>query len=251
MNDLVLILPQKKQSVFSPKVEAEYGENFIRLYVKDTPAAIKKAAKIIGERKAVVSTDALNMKSLKGHLKKYNQESSNILFSIIKSAVEQVAKEKEITLPFYEICVFADAHTAVKIIERIKSLSKIFTIITNEEFGNEILDELYFKYGVIIRHLTKLNCHNKENTLIISTDSEDPISHWESIPVISMAESCASKNALMLKNSHIKECTDCFVKEWNGKPTMAVYSLLNIEPDKEISVNIREKGDEIFMLDIT
>lgn len=250
MEDLILILPQKNKSAFAPKIEMEGGENFLKLYLKDKGSALKKAAKIIDKRMAVVSNDALDMKSIKGFLKKYNDLNSELLFSLTENAIEEVAKERAMHLPLYEVCIFAEPFIAVKIIEKIKSLSKIFTIITKEEFGSEILDELYFKYGVIIRHLTKLTTNNKKDTVIISTDSEDNIMPWESTPVISLADKCKSENALMLKNLYIKGEQNAFIKEWNGKPPAVLYSLLNMEKDNKISVNIKEKADEIFVLDI-
>ena len=250
MEDLILILPQKNKSAFAPKFEIEYGDNFLKLYLKDRNSALKKAAKIIGNKKAVVSKDALNMKSIKGHLKKYDYSSNKVLFSLIENAVEKVVEENGMLLPLYEIFIFARPHIAVEIIEKIKSLSKIFTIVTKEEFGSEILDELYFKYGVIIRHLTKLSSHNKKDSLIISTDSQDCILPWESMPVISMADKCKNENALMLKSAFADGGKSAFIREWNGKPSAALYSLLNTEADKKMCVNIKEKADEIFMLDI-
>ena len=115
MEDLILILPQKNKSVFAPKFEIKYEDNFLKLYLKDKYSALKKAAKIIGDKKAVVSKDALNMKSIKGHLKKYNYSSSKVLFSLIENAVEKVAAENGMHLPLYEIFIFAEPHIAVEI----------------------------------------------------------------------------------------------------------------------------------------
>ncbi len=251
MNNLVLLLPQTEKGIFASRVKYELSEGFIKLWLKDTPHTLKKAAEIIGENKAVVSGEALNMKIFKDCAHKYENCTSEQLFLLTKKCIEALIRKNNIKLPFYEIFICAIPDIAVEIIQRLRNYARIFTVIYNGEFDNSIFDGLYFKYGIITRHLYKMKNGERENSLFITTDYTDYIPPKICCPVICLSDKSNREDAVMVKNTALKIQGNSFVKSWGLTPSVFMCNLLNIEIDDKIDVDISRKADEIFMLDIT
>ncbi len=251
MNNLVLILPQTEKGIFTSRVKYELSEGFIKLWMKDSPRALKKAMEIIGENKAVISRDAINMKIFKDCTQKYQNSSNEELFLLTQKCVHSIVKKNNIKLPFYEIFICAIPDIAVEIIQKLRNYARIFTVIYSGEFDNSIFDGLYFKYGIITRHLSKMKNSKREDSLLITTDSKDYIPPNISYPVICLCDKTNIDNAIMVKKVKIKIRGNSFVDNCGLIPSVFLCNLLNIEIDDNIEVDIWGKADEIFMLDRT
>lgn len=251
MNDLVLLLPQTERGIFTPPVKYELSDEYIKLWIKDTPRALKKAAGIIGENKAVISKAAINMGVFKGNVYKYENCTSEELFLLTEKCVRAFVQKNGIKLPFYEIFIYAIPDVAVNLIQKLRNYARIFTVIYNGEFDSGVFDGLYFKYGIITRHLCKMKSSERENSLVITTDSTDYIPPKMRSPEICLSDKTTRQDAVMVKKTALKTVENPFIKEWGFTPSVFMFDLLNIKIDDNTEVDIINKADEIFMLDIT
>ncbi|MBR1968906.1 MAG: hypothetical protein IKA17_00920 [Clostridia bacterium] len=251
MNDLVLLLPHKEKGLFSSPVRYELCDDYIKLWIKDTPRALKKAVQIIGGNRAILSRDAMNMNVLKDCALKYSNISNEELFHLTEKCIQALIKKNNLRLPFYELFVCAIPDIAVQLIQRLRNYARIFTVIYNGEFDSGIFDGLYFKYGIITRHLYKMKNNEKENSLVITTDACDYIPQKTLCGVISLCDKSNTDNALMVKKVALRISGNSFVDNWGLLPSAYMCNLLNIEIDDRIEVDISRKADEIFMLDRT
>lgn len=251
MNNMVLILPQREKGLFSQTVKYELSDKYIKVWMKDSPRALRKTIEIMGGGRAVISKDAMDMRIFENYTFKYKNCSNEQLLCLMEKCIKALINERNIKLPFYEIFIFAIPDIAVKIIQKLRNYARIFTVVYSGEFDNGIFDGLYFKYGIITRHLQKIKHSDKENSLIISTDSTDYIPAKMYCPVISLADKSNRADAILVKNVALNILGNSFIDSWKGNPSVFMADLLGIEIDNKVKVDTTKKADEIFMLDIT
>ena len=251
MNNSVLILPQAEKGIFAPPIKYELSDNYIKLWIKDTPRALKKLCDIVGDNNAILSREAVNMKIFKDCIHKYENSSNEELFLLTQKCIEALIKKNNIKLPFYEIFICAIPDMAVNLIQRLRNYARIFTVVYSGEFDNRVFDGLYFKYGIITRHLYKMKNNEKENSFIITTDASDYIPQNLRYSAICLCDKTNTEGALMVKKAALKIKGNQFVDNSGLVPSVFMCNLLNIEIDDKIEVDIARTADEIFMLDRT
>lgn len=251
MNNSVLVLPQTEKGVFIPPIRYELSGDFIKIWMKDSPRALKKVCDIVGDNIAILSHEAVNMKVFKDCVQKYENSSNEELFLLTCKCVEALVKKNNIKLPFYEIFICAIPDIAVKLIQKLRNYARIFTVVYSGEFDCSVFDGLYFKYGIITRHLYKMKNNEKENSLVITTDASDYIPPKLHCSTICLSNKTNADNALMVKKVALKIKDNPFVDSCGLVPSVFMCNLLNIEIDDNIEVDISRSADEIFMLDRT
>lgn len=246
----ILLKLSGKKSVFSQTFEICDYEDISIITVKPKDSAIRKIARKEKGRKIIIPDSDSYHKIYKNKLREFDKISDRVAFSLLDRILRQAAKEFMLKIPFGEIYIVAMPHVACSIIDELNGISRLFTVVSQQESSGEMYDELYFKYGSIIRHMPIFNNDIKEDTLIIRCNKDDVPVHSD-IPVIDMCGDLAHGNRVISLNSiciYDKEIEE-IQKLTGGKSGASLYTLFDKIPRRDALIDINTKCDKIFLLD--
>lgn len=250
MGSQVLLKLSEKRDAFSPPFVIKEDEDISVAYVRNRRRALRKFVKKSKAADIIIENKKENEKLFQNRVKEYTSFSPDIFLPLLEKIFREYIKKYKMELPLDEIYVIAPPFDACKIICALHPYSRIFTVISREEYQGRMYDEIYFKHGTLIRQMEVFNNDIKEECAVIKTAGER-VPLWLRCPVLDMGrDDSESANTLIMKNVHI---TDDFShkaeKEWGGKAGASFFSLFGKTPSQNAKVSIGEKADRIFLLD--
>ena len=249
MNKVVFLSVEESYKWWEHGYKIEQVGAFTKVTVKNSVRSIKKVQKKLrGETVLVVCGN--EMGKISDYVTEYREISPERILPIIGRVLRQTAHKNGIGLPLEDCYIAAPPKLACRIIEKIYTLSRIFTVISDEDTSGEIYDELYFKHGVPVRQLPSFcNSIPKESILIRANDETLPT--WAEIPVMDMSmKPSTGKNAVDILSVYTKsEKISEAAMLWKGKSPLMLYELLGEYPEENQAVNITVSTDKIFLLD--
>lgn len=244
-----LVAKNADSGIFAPSVRIEDAGDVKIAYVKDNLRSARKLYDIANGRTVLLEEGCLRKC---GAYKKSTISSREITLPVLDKIVSAVAKKYFTAFPIEEIYVMADPICAAQIIAAIRTLARLFTVVSPLETVGKMYDELYFKHGCVIRHIPSFNNADWENAVVIKCDGEDSIARWIRSPVISLDKCSSVTDKTFLAGSiHITdERTKKIEKLLGIKSGAPLYAALEIVPCENAEIYIGEKCSEIFTLDI-
>ena len=249
MNDVVILNMKKKKRLFSSKPDLERIAEYEVFSANPKVSSLKYVTKYSGGRPIIVDDEALRSAKLEKYIKQYKEYNFEAYLSVIEKIVLSVAGKYNVKPPFSEVFISESPYNAAKIIEKIKGLSGLFTVIS-DDYSTDAFDELYFKHGIVIRQLPEFIFKNKEKSIIIKGSSGGEFFDCGQIPIIDL--SSEENNGMSIAVSKLcvyDESIKGFLKCMNIIPSLRLYTLLGIVPGENSAININKTADNIFLLD--
>ena len=247
---VILSLAENKSRFGNLCDEIECGDVLL-VSVKNSVRKIRKAVKKQGSACTIISHRDSNAPIFSKRKKQITEFSYYTVFPVLETICRQTAVKYGINIPFGEIYIVGSPMISCEIISHIYPLSKIFTIVSCESPVLNKYDELYFKYGTIIRHLPEFNNHLTDESIIINLCDEQ-LPAWTDIPIIDIAgvvsvcDRVVNPWKVYVSDEHIAPQGEM----WGGKTGLYFYEAIGEIPDKKTMVDINKTADEIFLLDI-
>lgn len=253
MNKHIILNMTEKRSDFKGLYEIiKIGENIYSAIIKNKPKAVKKFVQSISDEIVIVSKNCEDKKLLNNKLLSSGDITFDNILPLLGKVIKQTIEKYNYNLPLKEIYISSSPQIAYSLIKEIYEMSRLFTVINSSAKNNVLFDELYFKYGVIVRQREKFILDSIEDTALIRYDYT-PVSKFYRSPVIDVLNSYGEgENIISLNNvSVIDKQLEHIKNLWGGVTGLGMYSLLGITPQQDAQVNIIKKADKIFRLDIT
>lgn len=244
--NLIFIKQQRKKSLFAKKIKIE--KNIA--YIADNAVSVKKMKKLEPNKKLVVCNNAFLKKTTIDQFVKYEEYPFDEILYMLEKIIEKTAEKYKVNFPFFEICVIADPNKAAIIIEKIKNSARLFTVISEFKYGGEIYDELFFKYGIVIRQMNDLGNSFEKSTLIIKADSTVNFPISINIPTILLEKNnVLDTNYILPENiyAYDEEISEA-INHWGGVPSLKFFNLIEHFPNDKTLIDITKKASEIFLL---
>lgn len=240
----------EKKEIFSPAFEIKEKEEIFVTYVKNTRSALKKLIKKRKETSFLIESGREREKLFQNKAKEYTDFPPDVFFPVLEKIFCTYMKKQKMDFPLGEIYVIAPPIYACKIISLIYPYSRLFTVISSEEYSGRIYDEIYFKHGTLIRQMEVFNNDVRADCAAIRISGEG-VPLWLKCPILDMGyDAKEGRRTLILKDVCI---TDEFLlqaeKEWGGRAGGTFFSLFGKNPSENAKVNIFQKADKIFLLD--
>lgn len=248
---IVLNIAEKKGSFTGAYEITKTDQNITFATVKNKPRAIKKFIQLLGDEVVIITKNSEDKKALKNNLLLCDNVPFDYIIPLISKSMIQAIKHHNFKLPLKEIYISASPEIAYLVIKEIYDVSRLFTVINSTRNDKTLFDELYFKYGIIVRQREKVAFDCVEDTALIRYDYLSAPKFYNS-PIIDISDPYKdNENIISLKDISVYDKQIENVKNvWGGVTGINMYSLLGIMPDKDAQVNINKKSDEIFRLDI-
>ena len=250
MKKIHILSPYEKMGIFSPCYTKFEKGGISVVKVKNNVRALRKTCLRLNDGARVIGFGLENEKLFSERKVVYNDYSCEHIMPIAEKLCRIVAERYGIQVPFGEVYIVASPLVACSLISALYRLSRIFTIVSEEETIIKKYDELYFKHGTLIRHLPQFASSLSADAIVINCEGNEVPSFVE-LPVINMSKAFL-KGDRVLSVSEIllsDEAIMPFAQVWGGKCGVCAYSLLGVFPSDDTIININEKADSIFLLD--
>lgn len=251
LREITVMSVENNKRLFPPCYEFSEGETVTKAVVKNSVRAVQKFKKKMSGKTVVIAHGNENSKSLIHSSAVYENYSYERILPVLNTICRQTALKYRISVPFEDFYIMASPVIACRIIEHIYDLSRIFTIVSDEETYPGIYDELYFKHGTLIRQLPYFNNNIAKDSVLIRCNAASYPS-WKQIPVIDMSPMpvcgnlCVKVGEIYVYDEGIEACC----RAWGGISGIKLYELMGKYPHQNSGVNINKKADEIFLLDM-
>lgn len=242
--DIVIATKNKKY-----KGEIQSGDGISTVFVKDNIRSIKRLLQIKESKTVLVREDTFIKEKTSKYIKEYKGDITNHALCIIDKIVEETAKMHGLSFPLKEVFVMAEPDFASKIIFKIKDKARLFTVVSVFDTLGKMYDELYFKYGTVIRHIPFFNNPDWENSLAVKLENTDEVRGWIKCPVISFDDATINDKTLIIRNVHIESLKTKEINEAlsiNGG--FDSFCLSGQTPDNECIVKTNETSGKIYTL---
>lgn len=250
MRKVTVLSSDSNRGIFAPNYELHESENITKAVVKNTTRAVRKIKRIMQGETVIITYGNEISKSLVGSAVKYENYSYRRIIPVLKKICRQAALKYKKEIPFEDFYIMASPSIACEIIDFVYNLSRIFTVISDEETAPGIYDELYFKYGTLIRQIPTFNNNIAVDAIVIRCDA-GAYPTWAEIPVIDMSPApissnlCVNAGEIYVYDERVSE----LCRAWGGCSGLNLYELLDEYPSSDSGVNINKTADEIFLLD--
>ncbi len=226
----------------------ERFDGFSELTIPNRKRFLKKIKSFSNEN-IIISNRIKNMTMLAGLVKPYANTSYYTAIPVIDKICRLIAAKYFIDLPYEEIYIMAQPESLNLIVPALVNSGKLFTVIS-ENKDRKIADEIYFKYGSVIRWYNGTDTMQGKGKLLVRV-SENPLPENFNSPVLDLTNIIENKtNIINIRNILMSdERLSGIVSLWNGVPGLDLYGLMNILPDEKTAVDINIIPDEIFLLD--
>lgn len=249
MNSTLILNVSEKRGCFSHKLQCEKYENISVITIANRKRALKKLSKILQNEKVIINNHSKDECIFENRIKEYNKLSYKTVFPVINKICRCTASKYSMQLPFEEVYILANPTTAYSIIAQLIGISRMFTIVSQENAGKEA-DELYFEHGCVIRHIRKADRKINRDSIVIRLDNTTDLS-FDASPVINIADTSALGNKVINARSICvydnRLSTLCNL--WGGNSGLLLYNLFEEFPAENTKVDINKNADRIFLLD--
>lgn len=208
--------------------------NIYSVMLKKKQRAIKAFLKTYSDDTVIVSGKYKDNKLLSSKLTSFNEISFECFLAILNKVIRAIAEKYGYRLPLKEICVVAESQIANSIISCVCDTAQLFTVVNCETDPAGCFDELYFKYGVVVRKKEKFLLGRE--MIVISTDGT-PVIEMEN-DTVSLSDVCVSD-----------EMSDKIKNLFGINAGISLYTLMKILPGENAKIEIDRRPDEFFLLD--
>lgn len=244
---VILNLSERKR-IKKTALKIERFNGFSELIIPDRKRYLKRV-KELSDQNIIIGNRIINNTILTGLLKPYTNTSYYTAIPVIDKICRLIATRYLIELPYEEIYIMAQPESLNVIVPALMNIGKLFTVIS-ENKDRKTADEIYFKYGCVIRWSNVIdNVHGKGKILIRVSENSLP-ENFDS-PVLDLTNALENRanviniRKILMSDDRLSEIIKC----WNGVPGLDLYGLMNILPDEKTAVDINIIPDEIFLLD--
>ena len=219
------------------------------VFVKDNMRSIKKLLQISESKTVFVKENTFIKEKTSKHIKEYKGDITNQTLCIIDKILESTIKEYHLSLPLKEVFVMAEPSLASRIICAIKDKARLFTVVSPFDTLGKMYDELYFKYGTVIRHIPFFTNSDWENSLAVKFEYTDEVRDWIKCPVISFDDAIINDKTLIIRDVCIESTKTKAINEaLSIKGGIDSFCILGQMPDGECIVKINEESGKIYTL---
>lgn len=229
-------------------IQLEKFSGFSELTIPDRKRYLRKV-KDFSNGNIIISNQIKNKAILAGLLKPYINTFYYTAIPVIDKICRMIAAQYMIELPYEEIYVMSEPESLNLIVPALMNSGKLFTIIS-ENKDRKIADEIYFKYGCVIRWYNGADTMQGKGKILVRV-SEKPLPENFNFPVLNLTNIVENKSKIinirniLMSDERLSEV----VNLWNGVPGLDLYGMMNILPDEKTSVDINIRPDKIFLLD--
>ncbi len=244
-----VVLSINEKRMFPRKCISSEYENVTVLSIRNSLRAIGKLRKTFCGTNIVVKVQSRNEKILKDKLTEYSSFSYKETTPVINKIFRQTAYKFKKELPVEEVYILGSSEQACAFAAQLNGLCRVFTVVSEQNPVVTLYDELYFKYGLIIRHIPSFG-NITEDSVVIRCNP-DWIPSDKTIPVIDFSdeevftENVVKAGNILVYDEKIAGICKCF----GGKSGLALYSLFGEIPSENAEVDINKSADKIFLLD--
>ncbi len=229
-------------------IQLEKFNGVSELTIPDRKRYLKKV-KDFSNGNIIISNQIKNRTILTGLLKPYTNTLYHTAIPVIDKICRMIASQYSIEVPYEEIYVMAQPESLNLIVPALMNSGKLFTVIS-ENKDRKIADEIYFKYGCVIRWYNGIDTMQGKGKILVKV-SENPLPENFDSPVLNLTNIIENKsNIVNIRNILMSdERLSGIVNLWNGIPGLDLYGMMNILPDEKTVVDINIRSDKIFLLD--
>ncbi len=240
----------ENKELFSAPFEVKENKAISVVCVKNRRSTLRKFVKKSKITDVLIESKKENEKIFQNKVKEYTSFSPDVFFPVLEKIFCEYLKKYGVEFPLGEIYVIAPLNYACRIISALHRYSRLFTVISREEYQGRMYDEIYFKHGTLIRQMEVLNNDVREDCAVIRMSGER-VPLWLKCPILDMGNDAAENpRTLIMKDVHITdEFSHQAENEWGGKAGASLFSLFGKKPSENAKVSIGEKADKIFLLD--
>lgn len=234
-----------------PRVEAEELDRVISVKITNKRKAVKKAVKLFRHHDIVISEKSNEADIFKDIKRNWHCFSLDLIVPLINKICRQASLKFGYSMPFEEIYIVAEQSFAMRIIEQINDLARLFIVVSPKAADTKLYDKLYFEHSAMVRHCETIPNTIKEDSMIICFEDYSLPAKYKS-PFINFTnkKACVCNEIdgrkIYVSDSGIKEIEEL----WGGSSGLSLFELFGIKTGQDSSVDINKCADDIFLLDI-
>ena len=202
------------------------------------------------ENRMILTTkNTFTKEKTSGYIKEYKGNIERYALCVINKILSSAVEEYQLSFPLKEIFVMAEPDFASQIIFELKSRARLFTVVSSVDTLGKKFDELYFKYGTVIRHIPSFNNPDWENSIVIKYEDTCDLKEWIKCPVISFDDARINSKTLIVRDMSVKSEKTRHLNELlsiNGG--FDSFCVMGQMPDDECIVNVKEESGKIYSL---
>lgn len=225
------------------------SEDIQMVFARDNVRSIKKLLQIKESKTVLVKENTFVKEKTSKYIKEYKGDITNQALCIIDKILASTVNAHHLSFPLKEIFVMAEPMLASRIIFNIKDRARLFTVISPFDTLGKMFDELYFKYGTVIRHIPFFNNPDWGNSVAVKLENTDEKKEWIRCPVISFDDAKINDKTLIIRNMNIDSVkTKPLNEALSIKGGLDSFCVSGQMPDDECVVNINETSGKIYAL---
>lgn len=234
-----------------PKVETEELDGVILAKINNRKKALKKLVKLCRGYDILLSKRSDKSEIFNEIKRNWDCFTPESVIPVINKICRQVSLKFGYSIPFEEIYIFAEQSLALRVIEQIKNLARLFTVISPEKADTKLYDKLYFKHCAMVRHLEKMPKVIKDDSMIICFEDYSLPVKCKS-PFVNFTDKKAGVcNEVYGKKIYVSDASMKEIEEqWGGNSGLSLFELFGVKTGQESTVDINKCADDIFLLDI-
>lgn len=250
MNEPVILEIFDSKHIFDRKVIKNDYKLFSTVSIPGKRRLIKIFARTIINTPVIVKKQSDNHPLIKNKVCAYNRISIEAVAAVIEKVCKKVADKCSVKIPFNEIIIIGSEEIAYTLIYPLVNICRMFTVVS-DSYNLKKTDEMYFKYGCIIRNKSKPENPEGGDNLLICADERVNCENFN-MQIINLTNTGYTRNNIinirdvMVVDDRILS----IAQKWNGSPGLEMYDLLGIIPSCDSDVDTNTKADKIFLLDI-
>lgn len=244
------IIAKKAENMMLFKDREEFSEGMRIINVRGNIRSLRKLARDWYGNDIIIKNPRQFPEKAQAYIKKYDAVCAQEMLSVLDKTLILAAQKYKAALPAEEIYILSDPISAAAIILKIKGMARLFTVVSPIDSVGKMYDELYFKYGAVIRHIPYIGSCTQHAVIIKNNGEKDSPHIQDGIYITLDRTKPDEKNVVTAADICINDKrTDAFEKALEIRGGAGMYKFLGILPDNESFVDINTKCGEIFLLD--
>ncbi len=247
MNEKLLII-QRTRGIAKCK-KRSFGD-ICTADVRNSPISVKKLLKTVQPQNTAVKAPYEFSGKIRAYIKKYSPRTEEELLPVLDKIVYAAAEKYSVKIPTEEIIIYADPIHAAAVILKLKNAARLFSVVSREENVGNMYDELYFKYGTVVRHIPYITECGNDSIVVKCNDEELGGVFPNAVYVTLGAEPVPSARGICAATAVLSDKRTEEAQRLLGiQGSAALYRLLGIKPDESTTADVNSRGGEIFLLD--
>lgn len=247
-----VVLTLSENSGFTlPRIETEELDTVISVVANNRKKALKKVVKLCRGHDILICKKSDGAELFNDTKRKWDFFSPELIVPVINKVCRQVSLKYLCSIPFEEIYIVAEQSFALRIIEQIKELARLFIVVSSKEADTKLYDKLYFEHCAMVRQTETMPKSIKDDSMIISFEEfsfsreyKSPFINFTNIKTNLYGEVDGRK--ICVSDPTIRQAEEL----WGGKSGFTMFELVGVKTTCESTVDINNCADDIFLLDM-